>query len=97
MNGLELVKVLRQEHPGVPVMIVSGSLNEATSHWAEQLGACCALAKPFDARTLLDAVADALKGSAERKPSGASATKRRMAVARSDVSVLKGFTSPQPG
>jgi len=27
-----------------------------------QLGACCALEKPFDTRTLLNTVADALKG-----------------------------------
>jgi len=89
MNGLELLKVLKKEHPGVPVMIVSGSLNEATSYWAEQLGACCWVEKPFDARTVLHAVADAFKPSTEGRRSRASGRKRWTATAQSDDSVLK--------
>jgi len=79
MNGLELVKVLRQEHPGVPVMIVSGSLNEAVWRRADRLDACCGLAKPFNVKTFLNAVADVLKGSIRGRPSRASGRKRRMA------------------
>ena len=73
MNGLELVKVLRQEHPGVPVMIVSGSLNEAMWRRADRLGARCGLAKPFNAKTLRKAVAGALKGCGGRRPRRAPA------------------------
>jgi DNA-binding NtrC family response regulator len=60
VNGLELLKRLREEEPDLPVMIVSGSLNEATAYWAEQLGACHCLEKPFAAGTLVEAVASVL-------------------------------------
>ena len=93
MNGLECLKVLKKEHPGVPVMIVSGSLTEATSYWAEQLGACCWVEKPFDGRTMLDAVADVLKHSTEGRPRRASGGKRRTATARSDVSLFQGLAA----
>jgi len=65
--------VLKKEHPRVPVMIVSGSLNEAIWRRADRLGARCGLAKPFNAKTLRKAVAGALKGCGGRRPRRAPA------------------------
>ena len=71
------------------VKVLPGSLNEATSYWAKQLGARCCLEKPFDAKTVLGAVAGALKRSTEGRPRRPSGRKRRSAAARSDVPVFQ--------
>jgi DNA-binding NtrC family response regulator len=62
MNGLELLKVLKQEQPDLRVMIVSGALNGTRWQQALRLGACCGLTKPFRGSTLRGTVAVALKG-----------------------------------
>jgi len=56
MNGLDFLKVFKQAHPTMPVIIVSGVLNEATARRAKWLRAFDCLPKPFAVWELLQAV-----------------------------------------
>jgi DNA-binding NtrC family response regulator len=60
MNGLEFLKVFKQAHPTVPVIIVSAVLNDATACRAKWLGAFDCLPKPFQLRELVDLVQAAI-------------------------------------
>lgn len=64
MDGIELIMKLRQEHPRMPVIAMSGGgvfdkgmLLDA----ADKLGAVMTLEKPFDLEVLQAAVADLLQ------------------------------------
>jgi len=63
MDGLELLQHLAQkpagEHP--PVIVLSGSQDEAEKHRVLKLGAVAALAKPCNLGELLSAVTSALE------------------------------------
>lgn len=61
MDGLEFLRVFRKEHRRIPVMSVSGSVSKATWQRAHRPGACCGLARQIDAKTVLNAVTEALR------------------------------------
>ena len=51
MDGLELIMEIRQAHPDVKIMAISGgslAISMDLLQVAKHLGADCALAKPFD-------------------------------------------------
>lgn len=60
MDGLGLGRALRQIDPGVPIIAMSGLVNEAQSADLEVLGIRSFLSKPFTAEKLLCTIADAL-------------------------------------
>jgi two-component system, NtrC family, nitrogen regulation response regulator GlnG len=60
MNGLEFLKVFKQAHPTVPVIIVSAVLNDATARRARRLRAFECLPKPFQLRELVALVREAI-------------------------------------
>jgi two-component system, response regulator YesN len=60
MNGLEFLKVFKQYHPTVPVIIASGVLDEATARKAKWLRAFDCLPKPFLCCELVEAVRAAI-------------------------------------
>lgn len=63
MDGLEVVRALRREHPGVPIIAMSGGFGEHTDLYldvAVEFGAVAALRKPFRLATFKQAVAEAL-------------------------------------
>ena len=61
MNGMAMFEVLRQNDPGMPVIILTahGSIPEAVE--ATRRGVFGFLTKPFDSKELLQQVADALR------------------------------------
>ena len=60
MSGAETIRMVRQRHPGLPVIAVSG-LDDGTAQDALDAGAHLFLAKPFTAETLCAALADILQ------------------------------------
>lgn len=73
MDGLETMRLVHQQHPRIPIVVISG--NPITSEispdfltMATKLGAVRSLQKPFKPAALLAAVAASLEG-ATRAPS----------------------------
>jgi CheY-like chemotaxis protein len=63
VNGTAIILELKQRHPGVPVIAISGLFNSGRGVDAEAaiaLGAARALAKPFKRAELLRAMAELL-------------------------------------
>lgn len=60
MNGLDFLKVFKQSHPTVPVIIASGVLDEATARQARRLRAFDCLPKPFACYEIIRMVRSAL-------------------------------------
>ncbi|MBI3105333.1 MAG: response regulator [Candidatus Rokubacteria bacterium] len=60
MNGLELLRALRIEKPGVPVIVLTGQGSPDTLARARQQGAYAYLAKPVDVGRLKSVLASAL-------------------------------------
>ena len=67
LGGAAVIRELRQRHPGVPVIAISGLFDSGHGMDADAaiaLGAARALAKPFKRRELLQTVTDLLGSSA---------------------------------
>ena len=61
-DGVELITILLNEHPNLPVIAMSGAPNSAQYlYLASYMGAGKILTKPFTAQALLAAVAGAVK------------------------------------
>lgn len=60
VDGLRFLERLREVHPDVPVVIITGHLPEASSRAAERLGNCECVAKPFTPEEIITAVRRAL-------------------------------------
>jgi two-component system, NtrC family, nitrogen regulation response regulator NtrX len=60
MDGFELIRSLRQSHPNLPVLAISGASNKLLKE-AIELGAVGSLQKPFREEELLALVARILK------------------------------------
>ena len=60
MNGLAFLKAFKRAHPTVPVIIVSGVMNDATARRAKWLRAFKCLPKPFSCCELVEAVRAAI-------------------------------------
>ena len=56
MEGIEMIRELRQEAPTVPILAISGSGTPLYLRAATTLGATAALAKPFEIAELLTVV-----------------------------------------
>jgi DNA-binding NtrC family response regulator len=63
MDGLAFVQAFKKEHPMVPVIIVSGSLNPSLRRKAYRLGAAVCCKKPIDLKAFLKSVAKVLHGA----------------------------------
>ena len=66
MDGIELLSVLRRDHPRVPVIVISGHGTVEVAVRATQLGAVDFIEKPFSIEGLLAAVHRALEPSPRR-------------------------------
>src|ERR1700761_7737245 len=74
MDGLETMRLVRQQAPQIPIIVMSGrpltpdaSMEPDFLAMATKLGAVCALSKPFRPAALLATVADCLE-AANRHP-----------------------------
>lgn len=61
MHGLDLLYLMRQADPHLPVIIITGSTEKSVGPRALQWGARAFLSKPFDEEQLLDEVRRALR------------------------------------
>ena len=66
INGLELQRRVRVEHPGLPVILISGHLDEQVRERALREGAVAFLYKPFDGEELLRVIQRALEPGSTR-------------------------------
>jgi DNA-binding NtrC family response regulator len=62
MNGLELLRRVRESHPLLPVVMLTAYSSRDTAREAEVLGAYAYLAKPFTNDELIQTVKDAIEG-----------------------------------
>jgi CheY-like chemotaxis protein len=65
MSGLEVLAHLRQHYPAIPVIVVSGSMNEKIARQASAGGAFSIVGKPFNLDTLSDVVAAAIESGSD--------------------------------
>jgi DNA-binding NtrC family response regulator len=56
VDGVRFLERLREVHPEVPVVIITGHMAEASSRAAERLGKCEYVAKPFTPEEITAAV-----------------------------------------
>ena len=74
MSGLELARTLGDRHVNVPVMLMSGIVDDVTQRDASSAGACGVLRKPFTPTELLPAIEPHLQAAlAARKNAQAPA------------------------
>ena len=59
-SGFEVLEEVARRRPGVPVVVITGYATADHAARAQQAGAAGFLAKPFEARELMDAVRGAL-------------------------------------
>lgn len=61
-DGLETIRELREQYPGVKIIVVSGKLWSGLNYarTAERFGADCVLEKPVSRPALIEAVATAI-------------------------------------
>lgn len=62
LNGLETLKTIKEEHPNLPVVMMSG--NTAIKNDALKIGALTFLEKPFDLNTLKSVIEPIIRGEA---------------------------------
>jgi DNA-binding NtrC family response regulator len=66
LGGMELLIQIRNSHPKIPVIIMSGKVRtniRPFKNLAQQFGATCILSKPFTAEELYESVDGILKNS----------------------------------
>jgi CheY-like chemotaxis protein len=64
MSGLEMLPKVREERPGVPVIMITAYVDEATRKKAAELGAAGLLSKPIDFSLLRQEIDGRLERSA---------------------------------
>ncbi len=70
-DGIETIMDLHRQHPGIKIIAITGSApqtGKAMLAMARRLGAHRAMAKPFTADELLEAVGEVLAGPSELPP-----------------------------
>lgn len=60
-DGLEVIAAIKKAHPSIPVIVLTGYLSPESEKQFNRLGASKIFPKPFNYRTLLDAVKDLSK------------------------------------
>ena len=60
LEGTDLLPLIKQQHPDLPVIIASAYCDEASARYCRELGACEVLGKPFTQEALLGAIHHAL-------------------------------------
>jgi DNA-binding response OmpR family regulator len=56
MNGLDLIRSLKKERPGLACILMTGSVNDDIRKEALELGACEYIEKPFMPKALLEMI-----------------------------------------
>jgi two-component system chemotaxis response regulator CheY len=69
-SGTEVLRELAVRRPGLPVVLITGFATPDHAIRAQEAGAAAFLAKPFEARELIECVRHALAGEAAIKEDG---------------------------
>jgi len=96
MNGIELLRRLRELKVGVPVIVVTGHGDVALAVEAMRIGAADFLEKPFDDEVLLASVRSALReqgAETERRNARAAVESRVAALSNRERDVLNGLVA----
>ncbi|MBX8464512.1 response regulator [Deinococcus sp. RIT780] len=80
MSGLELARILGDRQLNIPVMLMSGIVDEVTQRDAQAAGACGVLRKPFTPTELLPAIEPHLQAALARRQDGPASTEPAPAV-----------------
>ena len=72
LDGLQLLNVIKEHHPNLPVVMISGHGNIETAVSAIRAGAYDFIEKPFKEQALLDLVDGAVRASRERMAAAAA-------------------------
>ncbi len=67
-DGLEVIAAIKKAHPSIPVIVLTGYLSPESEKQFNRLGASKIFPKPFNYRTLLDAVKDLSNESGSSSP-----------------------------
>jgi two-component system response regulator FixJ len=92
MSGLDLQAALAKQPARLPVIIVTGHGDVAAARQAFKANAIDFLEKPFDDQRLLDAIEQALRGSAASRPLAAALSGREREVMQLVVAGLDNRT-----
>ena len=68
MDGLELAAKVREQHPGTPVVMVTGNTKSDVVEAAENAGISKVLSKPINLQTLMEVVTSSLHASHNSVP-----------------------------
>jgi FixJ family two-component response regulator len=68
MHGLEVQRQLARTDPVLPVVVITGYGDDLMKRAALAAGAVAYLSKPFDERSLLEAIRQSLSGASNRGP-----------------------------
>ena len=96
MNGIELLRRLRELKVGVPVIVVTGHGDVPLAVEAMRIGAADFLEKPFDDEVLLASVRSALReqgAETERRNARAAVESRVAALSNRERDVLNGLVA----
>ncbi len=63
MNGLELAAMVREHHPGTPVVMVTGEIKSDVEEKAATAGISKVLSKPINLQSLMEVVKSSLNAS----------------------------------
>lgn len=97
MDGLELLRRLREKGCTCPVIIMTGHADVAMAVEAMKLGAVDFIEKPFADETLLTAIDGALRRQQEKVPAANSDFARRLeSLTDREKDVLRGLLAGHP-
>ncbi len=96
INGIDLLRRLRELKIGVPVIVITGHADVPLAVEAMKIGASDFLEKPFDDEVLLGAVRSALNkqdGDSKRKAAQADIESRLAGLSARERDVLEGLVA----
>ena len=67
IDGMEVLRRVKTEHPNVEVIVLTGHGSEEIRKHCMELGACAYLEKPVDIETLTKTMKEAYRRARERK------------------------------
>jgi len=70
MDGLEVLRRVKEKHPNVEVIVLTGHGSEDIAKFCAELGACAYLEKPVDIEKLTQAMQEAHRKARQSKVKG---------------------------
>jgi two-component system, NtrC family, response regulator HydG len=71
MTGMDIILKLTDQHPNIPIIALTGGLDDAIGHTAKKIGAAAAMPKSLSPKSFLDEVETTLNGRTKGEASNA--------------------------